>query len=183
MLFFVQARAITQQARSPVIRVYATSPDQAVSDSTAGSDLGSVTSEAHSNGTSNGTGHSSPQSTTEDTRCAINAWQLLSGPQRLLYKQHCRSHAKEWRAVDEIMLCGTLSSSGWATCMPWSPLAMQFMGICRYAQELSALQGRDGCAYAATAPGSGGSPNASPCQGAERRRGRSLLVRRWPHLW
>ena len=66
-LFFVQARAITQQARSPVIRVYAASPDQAISDSTADSNAGSVTSEGP-NGTSNGTGHSSPQSAAEDNR-------------------------------------------------------------------------------------------------------------------
>ena len=74
----VQARAITQQARSPAIRVYAASPDQAVSDSAADSNLESVTSEAPSNGSSNGTGHASPQSATEGNRCAASAWQLLS---------------------------------------------------------------------------------------------------------
>ena len=93
----VQARAITQQARSPVIRVYAASPDQTISDSAADSNLESVTSEAPSNGSSNGSGHASPQSATEGNGCAVDAWQRLSELRRLLYKQQCHLHGKLWR--------------------------------------------------------------------------------------
>ncbi|CAL5220230.1 g2206 [Coccomyxa viridis] len=54
-----KARAATQQTRSPVTRIYATSQDQTVSDSTADSSLSAVDSEPASNGSSNG--HLSPQ--------------------------------------------------------------------------------------------------------------------------
>ena len=91
----VQARAITQQARSPVIRVYAASPDQTISDSAADSSLESVTSEAPSDGSSNGSGHASPQSATEGNGCAVDAWQRLSELRRLLYEQQCHLHGKK----------------------------------------------------------------------------------------
>ena len=59
----VQARAATQQTRSPVTRLNATSQDQTLSDSTADSSSSAVRSEPPANGSSNG--HLSPQEGSE----------------------------------------------------------------------------------------------------------------------
>lgn len=75
-LFSLQARAVTQQARSPVIRINAANPDQITSDSTADSASPVVTSEAHSS--ANGNGHLSPQNSTEGNGCVASLFDALT---------------------------------------------------------------------------------------------------------